>query len=159
MPWINCGPEFIETDVIRWTEGVFRPSHWGRKGKRIRVGERVIIAQVMHDTRNLAGEVDLRVIKSEGKYPLHADEQVMRRRRTLSREETERLAWTEEEARNSVLACTPPIHEGKATYKAMGSSDGSVAPISSPTGSARGGGSGGGPIWGRRSQQHSGPRM
>ena len=67
MPWISCGPEFIETDVIRWTEGVFRPSHWGSRGKRIRVGERVIIAQVMTDTRNLAGEVDLRVINSEGK--------------------------------------------------------------------------------------------
>lgn len=157
MPWIKCGQDFMETDVIRWSESVSRPSNWGPRGGRIQLGSRMIVAQVMTDARNLAGEVELRVIASEGKYPLHEGEQVMRRRRAISNGETERLEWSDESARQAVLEGVPPVHEGQATYS---HSHGESAAVSDHTGQrGRGGSHRTGPIWGRKPRQRRAPGM
>lgn len=157
MPWIKCGQDFMETDVIRWSESVSRPSNWGPRGGRIQLGSRMIVAQVMTDARNLAGEVELRVIASEGKYPLHEGEQVMRRRRAISNDETERLEWSDESARQAVLEGVPPVHEGQATY----SHTHGETPVSPEYGGGkgRGGGHRTGPIWGRKPRQRRAPGM
>jgi len=157
MPWIRCGQEFMETDVIRWTESVSRPSHWGPRAGRIQLGSSVIVAQVMTDARNLAGEVELRVISSEGKYPLQKDEQVMRRRRAISFEETERLLWSDEEAREAVLSSVSPVHEGQGTYT-HGQADADAA-HGKKGGKGRGGSHRTGPIWGHRPKRRSTPRL
>ncbi|MCA8927001.1 MAG: hypothetical protein KDC18_02965 [Alphaproteobacteria bacterium] len=147
----------METDVIRWSEGVSQPSHWGPRGGRVQLGNRTIVAQVMTDARNLAGEVELRVIASEGKYPLHKDEQVMRRRRAISTGETERLEWSDEEAREAVLESVPPVHEGQAVYS-HGQGDSTVAPEYGG-GKGRGGGHRTGPIWNHKPRQRNAPGM
>jgi len=112
MAWIDCGQDFIEGDVIRWTEDVTQPSPWGQRGGRITVGQRQIVAQVQTDSRNLAADVELRVVASEGKYPLKPEETFVRRRRAFGYTDIARLAWSDEDARASVVASTPPVHEG-----------------------------------------------
>jgi hypothetical protein len=44
--WVLTGSDFIDADVIGWTEGVFQPRR--RKGKRaIKRGERRVVAEVL----------------------------------------------------------------------------------------------------------------
>lgn len=151
MAWINCGQDFIEGDVIRWMEDVTQPSPWGRRGSRMTVGQRLIIAQVETDPRNLAGEVELRVVASEGKYALKPEEIFVRRRRAFGYTDIARLAWSDEEARDSVLASTPPVHEGTPSYSDSERSGGiAAAPGRKGKGEAGTGKRVGRPIWPRR---------
>jgi hypothetical protein len=59
--WIPCGEGFIDADVVRWTEAVWKRGR--RKGRRaVRVGARSVTAQVARiDTQ---GWVALHVIES-----------------------------------------------------------------------------------------------
>ncbi len=111
--WVVCGAEFIEGDVIRWHEGVFQSSRYDRK-HRIKVGERSITAQVLFDPTDQNELLELQVLASEGTNPFKTDELLRRARRTVSHEDTERLAWSDEEARASVLDSLP-----EAQRKAM----------------------------------------
>lgn len=106
---------------------------------------------------DLAGEVELRVIESEGKYRLQKDEQVMRRRRAISPEETECLLWPDEEAREAVVSSDPPVHEGQGVYT-HGQAE-TAAPHEKKGGKGRGGRHRTGPIWGRRLKQRSTRRV
>ncbi|GER06682.1 hypothetical protein JCM17843_09920 [Kordiimonadales bacterium JCM 17843] len=96
--WVVCGAEFIEGDVIRWHESVYQPSRYDRN-QRVKIGERGITAQVDFDPPDLNEMMELKVLASEGTNPFKTDEMIRRARRTVSREDTERLAWSEEEAR------------------------------------------------------------
>jgi len=111
--WVVCGAEFIEGDVIRWHEGVFQSSRYDRK-HRVKVGERSITAQVLFDPTDQNELLELQVLASEGTNPFKPDELLRRARRTVSHEDTERLAWSDEEARASVLDSLP-----EAQRKAM----------------------------------------
>jgi len=111
--WVVCGAEFIEGDVIRWHEGVFEASRYDRK-HRIKLGERSITAQVLYDPSDLNEMLELQILTSEGTRPYKPDELLRRARKTVSRTDTERLAWSDEEARASVIDSLP-----EARRKAM----------------------------------------
>ena len=42
---IPTGDHFIEADVIRWKEAVFKP--WRKKGRAVKLGDRVVVAEVL----------------------------------------------------------------------------------------------------------------
>ncbi|MDT8287980.1 MAG: hypothetical protein RQ748_12795, partial [Elusimicrobiales bacterium] len=109
-----------------------------------------IVAQVETDPRNLAGEVELRVVASEGKYPLKPEETFVRRRRALGYTDITRLAWSDEGARASVLASTPPVHEGQPSYSDGTASGQEPARNQDEKGKSGTGKRPGRPIWQRR---------
>lgn len=111
--WIICGAEFIEGDVIRWQEGVFESDRHNRK-ERVRIGGRTVTAQVMFDPEDINTLLELQVLASEGTHSYKGGELVRRARHTVSREDTERLAWSDEDARASVIDSLP-----EAQRKAM----------------------------------------
>ena len=104
--WLVCGAEFIESDVIRWHESVFDTSRYDRK-RRIKIGERSITAQVLYDPPDPNEMLELEVLTSEGTRPYKPDEQLRRARKTVGRADTERLAWSDEEARDAVVDSLP----------------------------------------------------
>lgn len=114
--WVPCGAEFIEGDVIRWHESVFQPKRYDRT-QRVKIGERSITAQVLYDPADSKALMEVQVLASEGTRPYKPDELIRRARKTVSREDTERLAWSDEEARESVIASLP-----KANRRAMAQS-------------------------------------
>lgn len=109
--WIPA-EDFIAADVIRWTEGVFNNR---RRGKALRVGERVVSAEVMH--RGKDGWVRLivracTVTKDEmaGSHvqALKSETTIKRSLKTLLRGKVERLLWDDESARAAVVASKAP---------------------------------------------------
>ncbi|MAM93252.1 hypothetical protein [Parvibaculum sp.] len=120
--WIVCGPEFIEGDVIRWHEGVFQPDGY-RRGQRVKVGDRAITAQVLFDPVDGNRKLELEVVASEGKNAYEVGDTVRRARRTVGHDDTERLAWSDEEARASVVDSLP-----EAKLRAMQKAQTHVAP-------------------------------
>ena len=109
--WISVGNEFIEADVIRWKEPVFKNRGWGEP---VRVGDRLVTAEVLREA-DKDGWVYLLVRRSEvvsvrtswqlSDILLPATEKETRRKlRTIVRGNPERLAWSDESARVSVVA-------------------------------------------------------
>ena len=111
--WIVCGAEFIEGDVIRWQEGVFDSSPYNRQ-ERVRIGDRTVTAQVEFDPDDLNTLMELRVLTSDGTRAYKNGEMIRRARHTVSSADTERLAWSDEEARAAVIDSLP-----EAQRKAM----------------------------------------
>lgn len=108
--WVPA-TDFIAADVVSWTEGIYDRR---RRGKALRIGERLIAAEVIE--RGKDGWVKLLVractiTKDEfaGKpiLPLKAGEQVRRGEKTISRGKPHRLLWADETARMAVLANKP----------------------------------------------------
>ncbi len=108
--WIPCGEAFIEADVIRWREAVWKPK--ARKNSRaVRIGERTITAQVLKvmpegwvvlvvkrcETTN--AEIWWRTIPA-----LKPGAELRRRPATLERGRVERLPWSDESARSAVAS-------------------------------------------------------
>jgi hypothetical protein len=104
--WIPVGDEFIEADVIRWSEAVFKDR---RRGRPARLGERLVIAEVLREP-DKDGWVYLLVRGGEvvsahmgwnpSDVPLPAkDNETRRRLRTIVRGKAERLVWSDESAR------------------------------------------------------------
>src|SRR5208282_1435355 len=109
--WMPVGDGFIEADVIRWKEPVFRNR---RYGKPARLGDRLVTAEVLRDDGG-SGWVDLLVRRSEAvsahpgwnlsDVPLpEKDRETKRRRSTIIRGEPERLTWSDESARAIVAS-------------------------------------------------------
>jgi hypothetical protein len=107
--WIPVGDGFIEADVIRWKEPVFK-NRW--RGQPALVGDRLVTAEVL---READGWVYLLVRHSEvvsvrtswqlSDVPLPAtDKEAQRRLRTILRGNPERLAWSDESARAIVAS-------------------------------------------------------
>lgn len=108
--WMPIGDGFIEADVIRWTEPVYRD---GMSGKSVPVGERLVIAEVLDADRD--GWTHLLVRASEALSPRSGwsvsdvtlpakDSETKRQRRTIARGHPERLAWSDESARALVAS-------------------------------------------------------
>lgn len=101
--WIPCSSGFIEADVIRWTEGIWRKSR-RRRGRAVKTGDRVVIAEVIRDD----GEwVDLLVRECiaarENPGPetvlLAKNTEARRKRHTIEKGNPERLLWSDETVR------------------------------------------------------------
>lgn len=126
--WVPVGDGFVEADVIRWKEQVFRER---RDGKPVHVGERQVTAEVLEADRE--GWVDLLVRASEALLPRPGwalsdiilppkDTETSRRRETIARGQAERLAWSDESARALVASqflneqpTAPPVAAARQT--------------------------------------------
>ena len=104
--WIPVGDGFIEADVIRWLEPVFKNR---RRGKPSKVGERLVTAEVLREAGK-DGWVYLLVRLSEAVsaypgwnlsdvVPAPKDTETRRRFGTIVKGGAERLAWSDESAR------------------------------------------------------------
>jgi hypothetical protein len=108
--WISCSDGFIEADVVRWTEAVWKRGR--RKGSRaMKVGERLIIGQV--ERTDASDWVFLQVLESrvtketQGRSVtevLKKGQDIRRKRRSIERGEPERLRWSDETARGALVS-------------------------------------------------------
>jgi hypothetical protein len=109
--WIPVGDGFIEADVIRWKEPVFKDRWYGQP---VLVGDRQVTAEVLREADE-HGWVYLLVRHSEvvsvrtswqlSDVLLPATGTETRRRlRTILRGNPERLAWSDESARAIVVS-------------------------------------------------------
>jgi hypothetical protein len=108
--WIACGEVFIEADVIRWKEAVWKPKA-RRNSRAVKIGDRTMTAQVLKLTPD--GWALLVVKKCETTNAetwwrtipaLKAGAELRRRPATLSRGRVERLPWSDESARAAVVS-------------------------------------------------------
>jgi hypothetical protein len=109
--WIPVGDGFIEADVIRWKEPVFKNR---RSGRAALVGDRVVFAEVLRES-DADGWVYLMVRRSEvvsAKIGWSLSDVLLpaigtetkRQLRTIFRGNPERLAWSDESARAIVAS-------------------------------------------------------
>jgi len=108
--WIPCSTGFIEADVVRWTEPVWKRGR--RKGSRpVKVGERLVVAQVAGV--EAGGWALLQVIESrvteekQGRRVtevLRKGQDVRRKCTTIKRGKPERLRWSDESARANLTS-------------------------------------------------------
>ncbi len=101
--WIPCGSGFIEADVIRWTEGVWRKPRRNR-GRAVNIGERVVIAEVIRDDGKWLDLLvrDCTIIKETTAHtvaPLEKNAPVRRKRHTVEKGKPQRLLWSDETVR------------------------------------------------------------
>jgi hypothetical protein len=114
-PWIQCGDEFLEADVIRWKEAIWEQRGRG-KGRAVKIGEREVVAEVLREdddgawVRLLVRACTLLADKTYGRraHPLKPGEEIRRKRTTLARGHTERLAWSDESVREALAAERQP---------------------------------------------------
>jgi hypothetical protein len=50
VEWISCGRGFIQADVVKWREGIWE-KRGPYKGKVVRIGDRLMIAEVLREGR------------------------------------------------------------------------------------------------------------
>ncbi len=119
--WIPVGADFVEGDVIRWREGVWDRRGRMRKGRRVRIAEREIVAEVIADDQE-GDWVYLNPLKSRvvsvkdgfGQWPIAAlceGTMIRRKRRTIVRQKEAvfRLLWSEDSVRAAIV-------EGRAQW-------------------------------------------
>jgi hypothetical protein len=101
--------DFIETDVLRWTEGIFESRR--RKGKARKIGEREVVAEVQ--SRGGDGWIRLLVRRciitrdecaGQSIPPLKPETLIRRNLKTVLRGNPQRLLWSDESARAAVVA-------------------------------------------------------
>ena len=108
MTWEQAG-QFVESDVIEWTEAIWPPKTGRRQRTKPRpVGKQKVIAQIA----SIEGDfIKLTVLKSEllenesikPIYPHKPGSTITKKRATLSRGEPQRLHWSEEDVRLALL--------------------------------------------------------
>lgn len=114
MEWVPCGDRYIDADVIRWREAIWKPKT-GKKSRPRKIGERLVTAEVVK--RESGGWVRLKIRQCETTNaedwiftipPVEIQSVVRRQAATIKRGKPARLEWTEEEARQSVLGVKKP---------------------------------------------------
>ncbi len=108
--WVSATDGFIEADVIRWTEGVYEKRR-GNRGKSRRLGERLVAAEVIEATND--GWLTLLVractitkddFSGTRLPPLILGDIIKRARKTVGRGKPHRLFWSDESAREIIVA-------------------------------------------------------
>lgn len=107
--WVSAADGFIEADVIRWTEGIYEQRR-GQKGKARRLGEREVTAEVIEAASDGWLKLLIRATTvtkddyagSNLPQPKIGDT-LKRARKTVERGKPERLLWSDESARESVI--------------------------------------------------------
>lgn len=117
MTWEKSG-EFVESDVVEWTEAIWPPNHSRRRnerrGGRGRAaprpwGKQKVTAQITAVDGDfvkltiLKSEITENIIGSELK-PHKVGTTITKKRQTLQRGEPERLLWSEEDVRKALLS-------------------------------------------------------
>lgn len=107
MAWTQSG-EFVESDVVEWTEAIWPPSHSRRRKKSRPWGKQKVTAQITAADGDFVKLTVLRssivenIIGSELK-PHKVGTIITKKRQTLIRGEPERLLWSEEDVRTALL--------------------------------------------------------
>lgn len=108
MAWTQSG-DFVESDVVEWTEAIWSPSHSRRQKKSRPWGKQKVTAQITAVEGDFLKLTVLRsyiienIIGSELK-PHKVGTIITKKRQTLMRGEPERLLWSEEDVRMALLA-------------------------------------------------------
>lgn len=107
MKWTQSG-EFVESDVVEWTEAIWPPNHSRRRKKSRPWGKQKIMAQITAIDGEfvkltvLRSSITENIIGSELK-PHKIGTTITKKRQTLLRGEPERLMWSEEDVRKALL--------------------------------------------------------
>lgn len=103
--WISCGRGFIAADVVKWREGIWDKRGPG-KGRVIRVGDRLMIAEVLEEADEegwcllLVREcVVLESTLKRDKAAVKRGDEITRREATILKGKPQRMLWSDEEAR------------------------------------------------------------
>jgi len=110
MKWTQSG-EFVESDVVEWTEAIWPPNSPRRRKKPRPWGKQKITAQITEIEGDFVKLTVLRsaiienIIGSELK-PHKVGTTITKKRQTLLRGEPERLLWSEEDVRKVLLTDT-----------------------------------------------------
>jgi hypothetical protein len=109
MGWEKSGGDFVESDVVEWTEAIWPPSHSRRRKKSRPWGKQKVIAQITATDGDflkltiLKAHIIENLIGSELR-PYKIGSAITKKRSTLLRGEPERLLWSEEDVRAALLA-------------------------------------------------------
>ena len=107
MKWTQSG-EFVESDVVEWTETIWPPNSPRRRKKPRPWGKQKITAQITAIDGDfvkltvLKSAITENIIGSELK-PHKVGTTITKKRQTLLRGEPERLVWSEEDVRTALL--------------------------------------------------------
>jgi hypothetical protein len=113
MTWTQSG-EFVESDVVEWTEAIWPPNHSRRRKKSRPWGKQKIIAQIA----SIDGEfIKLIVLRSEIIENIIGSElrphkigmTITKKRPSLLRADAHRLHWSEEDVREALLNLSSEI--------------------------------------------------
>jgi hypothetical protein len=109
---IPTGDHFIEADVIRWKEAVFKPRRKKRRARAVRLGDRVVVAEILRQDREwvylLVRHCEL-VSVTTGRLDrpiplLQKGMETKRKRNTIARGKAERLPWSDENVRSIIAS-------------------------------------------------------
>lgn len=107
MTWTQSG-EFVESDVVEWTEAIWPPNHSRRRKKSHPWAKQKVTAQITA----IEGEfIKLTVLKANivenligsELRPHKVGEIITKKRSTLLRGSAHRLNWSDEEVRAALL--------------------------------------------------------
>ena len=107
MTWTQSG-EFVESDVVEWTEAIWPPNHSRRRSKPRTWGKQKVTAQITAIDGEfikltiLKSEIIENIIGSELK-PCKVGTTITKKRATLLSGDPHRLHWSEEEVRAALL--------------------------------------------------------
>jgi hypothetical protein len=112
MAWEKLSGDFVESDVVEWTEAIWPPNtnqgHSRRRKKSRPWGKQKIIAQIIATEGDflkltiLKSAITENLIGSELK-PSKIGSTITKKCSTLLRGEPERLLWSEEDVRTALL--------------------------------------------------------
>ena len=108
--WIPCGDGFIEADVVRWKESVWEKRSRRRNARAVNVGDRLVTAEVLRGDAEgwvyLLTRACAMVTEKPGRKValLVKGQEVRRKRRTIERGKPERLLWSDETVRASLVS-------------------------------------------------------
>lgn len=107
MAWTQSG-EFVESDVVEWTEAIWPPSHSRRRKKSRPWGKQKVTAQITAVDGDfvkltvLRSSITENIIGSELK-PYKVGTTITKKRTTFLKGEAKRLLWSEEDVRRNVI--------------------------------------------------------
>ena len=110
MEWIPCGNGFIEADVVRWKESVWEKRSRRRNSRDIKVGERVVTAEVLREEAGWVHLLTRACVVSSERVPgrevtlLPKGGNIRRKRHKIERGNPERLLWSDESARAVLIS-------------------------------------------------------
>ena len=108
MTWEHAPDDFLEADVIEWTEAIWPPST-SRKKKRRPWGKQTVTGQITKIDGDLVTVLVLRARITENNYsselrPHKIGTTIAKKRQTLLKGNPERLHWSEEDVRAMLAA-------------------------------------------------------
>jgi len=110
LSWIPATPDFIEADVIRWTEAIWsdKKRGRGRKAKHVRLGKQQVTGQIVliDDDYVHVKVIESVMLECDGAKDTSlrkSGETVRKKPNTLVNGGLERLLWEDEETRASIV--------------------------------------------------------